>query len=31
MGGHNTPKVPLTLIDGAPAHEGVGLPKPTGP
>jgi predicted amidohydrolase YtcJ len=24
-------KVLLTLIDGAPAHEGEGLPKPTGP
>ena len=24
-------KVLLTLIDGAPAHEGEGLPKPKGP
>ena len=24
-------KVLLTLIDGAPAHEGEGLPKPSGP
>ena len=24
-------KVLLTLIDGEPAHEGEGLPKPTGP
>jgi predicted amidohydrolase YtcJ len=26
-----TSKVLLTLIDGAPAHEGEGLPKPSGP
>ena len=24
-------KVLLTLIDGEPAHEGEGLPEPTGP